>query len=97
MDDGRGARRGARPSEHLHRRQDHDVGLRLGDDGLSEGEISKLAGIGQHISMTERRAMTAERETADRLLAAYLALCLIAVPLIAMLLLGVIVRVVVRL
>jgi len=47
--------------------------LELGKDGLSEGEISKLAGIAQHISATERRAMLAERETSDRLLAEYLA------------------------
>ncbi|HEY9011502.1 MAG TPA: ribonuclease R [Devosia sp.] len=47
--------------------------LKLGDDGLSENEEAKLTGIAQHISMTERRAMAAERETADRLLAAFLA------------------------
>lgn len=47
--------------------------LGLGKDGLSENEISKLAGISQHISATERRAMLAERETADRLLAQFLA------------------------
>jgi len=47
--------------------------LRLGSDGLTEAEIGALAGIGQHISMTERRAMAAERETSDRLLAAFLA------------------------
>lgn len=47
--------------------------LGLGDDGLSEADESRLAGIGQHISATERRAMAAERETADRLLSQYLA------------------------
>ncbi|MEQ9636444.1 MAG: ribonuclease R [Devosia marina] len=47
--------------------------LNLGDDGLTEQEISKLTGIGQHISATERRAMLAERETSDRLLAQFLA------------------------
>jgi len=46
--------------------------LNLGNDGLSEGEITKLAAIAQHISSTERRAMAAERETADRLLAQFL-------------------------
>lgn len=46
--------------------------LKLGDDGLTEGEIAALQGIAQHISATERRAMMAERETADRLLAAFL-------------------------
>jgi len=47
--------------------------LGLGDDGLTENEGLKLAGIAQHISSTERRAMLAERETADRLLAQFLA------------------------
>jgi ribonuclease R len=47
--------------------------LKLGDDGLSEQEIGKLDGIAQHISSTERRAMIAERETSDRLLAYFLA------------------------
>jgi ribonuclease R len=47
--------------------------LSLGKDGLSEGEISKLPSIAQHISATERRAMIAERETKDRLLAQFLA------------------------
>jgi len=47
--------------------------LDLGGDGLTEQEAQKLAGIAQHISATERRAMLAERETSDRLLAQYLA------------------------
>jgi ribonuclease R len=47
--------------------------LGLGNDGLTENESIKLAGIAQHISATERRAMLAERETADRLLAQFLA------------------------
>lgn len=47
--------------------------LKLGDDGLSDAEMGKLDGIGQHISATERRAMAAERDTSDRLLAQYLA------------------------
>ncbi len=47
--------------------------LNLGDDGLKPGMESKLAGIGEQISMTERRAMMAERETSDRLLAYFLA------------------------
>lgn len=47
--------------------------LDLGADGLSEQEALKLPGIAQHISSTERRAMLAERETADRLLAQFLA------------------------
>jgi ribonuclease R len=45
----------------------------FGDDGLSDNEGLKLPGIAQHISATERRAMLAERETADRLLAQFLA------------------------
>ncbi|MCW5720562.1 MAG: ribonuclease R [Devosia sp.] len=47
--------------------------LGLGDDGLTDQEATKLSGIGQHISATERRAMLAERETSDRLLAQFLA------------------------
>lgn len=47
--------------------------LGLGDDGLTEQEASKLPGIAQHISATERRAMLAERETSDRLLSQFLA------------------------
>lgn len=47
--------------------------LDLGKDGLTDGEIAKLPGIAQHISSTERRAMLAERETIDRLLAQFLA------------------------
>ena len=47
--------------------------LGLGDDGQTDQEATKLPGIGQHISSTERRAMLAERETSDRLLAQFLA------------------------
>ncbi|MET3925347.1 ribonuclease R [Devosia sp. 2618] len=47
--------------------------LGFGDDGLTENEAVKLQGIAQHISATERRAMMAERETSDRLLAQFLA------------------------
>jgi ribonuclease R len=47
--------------------------LDLGKDGLTDGEISRLPTIAQHISQTERRAMLAERETSDRLLAQFLA------------------------
>ena len=46
--------------------------LGFGNDGLTDAEVSKLQGIAQHISSTERRAMLAERETADRLLAQFL-------------------------
>jgi ribonuclease R len=44
-----------------------------GPDGLTDAEMSELEEIAGHISDTERRAMAAERETADRLIAAYLA------------------------
>ena len=47
--------------------------LDLGQDGLTEGEMTRLPVIAQHISQTERRAMIAERETSDRLLAQFLA------------------------
>ncbi|MGV1013957.1 MAG: ribonuclease R [Methyloceanibacter sp.] len=47
--------------------------LGLGNDGLTDAEIGELDQIAQAISDTERRAMAAERETADRLIAAYLA------------------------
>ncbi len=47
--------------------------LGLGPDGLTDAEIGELDQISQAISNTERRAMAAERETADRLIAAYLA------------------------
>jgi ribonuclease R len=47
--------------------------LDLGPGGLSDGEMGELEGIADAISDTERRAMAAERDTADRLIAAYLA------------------------
>jgi ribonuclease R len=47
--------------------------LDFGNDGLSDAEIGRLPSIAQHISFTERRAMLAERETSDRLLAQFLA------------------------
>jgi ribonuclease R len=48
--------------------------LKLGDDGLApNADVSVLAEIGAAISATERRAMLAERETADRLIAHFLA------------------------
>ena len=46
--------------------------LNLGKDGLTDSEITRLPGIAEHISSTERRAMLAERETIDRLLAQFL-------------------------
>jgi ribonuclease R len=47
--------------------------LGLGKDGLPDIPPEGLAEIGARISATERRAMAAERETADRLIANYLA------------------------
>ena len=46
---------------------------RLGEGGLSDGEAAAMERIGESISMLERRAMEAERETIDRYVAAYLA------------------------
>ena len=49
-------------------------GLKLGADGLPEDvDVPALAEIAANISATERRAMKAERETADRLIAHFLA------------------------
>lgn len=45
---------------------------KLGDDGLSDAETAAMVRTGEHISMTERRAMEAERDTVDRYVAAYL-------------------------
>ena len=47
--------------------------LHLGDGALQDVEIGRLREIAQQISDAERRAMSAERETADRLIAAHLA------------------------
>ncbi|WP_208437939.1 ribonuclease R [Bartonella taylorii] len=46
--------------------------LKLGDDQLTEKQEQNLAEIAAQISLYERRAMTAERETIDRLVAHYL-------------------------
>jgi ribonuclease R len=43
-----------------------------GPDGLSPDEIDRLEDTARHISETERRSMAAERDTADRYLAAWL-------------------------
>ncbi len=43
-----------------------------GKDGLTADEIEQLGSTAEHISETERRSMTAERDTTDRYLAAYL-------------------------
>ena len=46
--------------------------LDLGKDGLPEGFESKLEAIGAEISTAERRAMLAERDTIDRLIALWM-------------------------
>jgi ribonuclease R len=47
--------------------------LGLGAGGLTDEEVQQLSQIAQAISEAERRAMAAERETNDRLIAGYLA------------------------
>ncbi|MGB3537844.1 MAG: ribonuclease R [Mesorhizobium sp.] len=47
--------------------------LGLGPDGLTPAEEARLEDVGALISAAERRAMKAERDTVDRLIAAYLA------------------------
>ena len=47
--------------------------LRLGPDGLTDGEAGQLDDVARSISEAERRAMAAERETNDRLIAFHLA------------------------
>jgi ribonuclease R len=46
---------------------------KLGPGGLSDGEAAAMEQIGTSISMLERRAMEAERDTIDRYVAAFLA------------------------
>src|SRR6202522_2200930 len=47
--------------------------LNLGPGGLNDMRAGELAEIAEHISGAERRAMAAERETVDRVVAAHLA------------------------
>ena len=47
-------------------------GLKLGGDGLSDKEMGRLSEVAEHISMTERRAMAAERDSTDRYVAAFM-------------------------
>ncbi|HUE63912.1 MAG TPA: ribonuclease R [Rhizomicrobium sp.] len=44
----------------------------LGDDGLTDREMSSLGTVAEHITMTERRAMAAERDSTDRYVAAFM-------------------------
>jgi ribonuclease R len=48
------------------------AGLRLGEGGLSGKDASKISEAAEHISMTERRAMAAERDSTNRYVAAYM-------------------------
>lgn len=47
--------------------------LKLGPGGLADEEMSELDSVGAQISQAERRAMAAERDTIDRLIAIHLA------------------------
>jgi ribonuclease R len=47
--------------------------LGLGTDGLSNADFEEMGALGEAISLTERRAMAAERDSTDRYLAAFLA------------------------
>lgn len=49
------------------------TGLKLGEGGLPTDAVAEFDDWGQHISMTERRASTAEREAVDRYVTAFLA------------------------
>ena len=46
--------------------------LNFGKDGLSDAELTRLSEIAEHISVTERRAMAAERDSVDRYVAAFM-------------------------
>lgn len=46
--------------------------LGLGKDGLTDREIAELPSIAEHVVMTERRSMAAERDAMDRYIAAFL-------------------------
>jgi len=46
--------------------------FQLGDDGLTDREMAALGSTAEHITMTERRAMAAERDSTDRYVAAFM-------------------------
>jgi ribonuclease R len=46
--------------------------MNFGPDGLEDGALARLKDTADHISMTERRAMAAERDSVDRYVAAYM-------------------------
>lgn len=48
-------------------------GLKLGTGALSDEELPRFAEIGEHISITERRAAHAERDAIDRYVTAFMA------------------------
>jgi len=45
----------------------------LGDGGMTDREMNTLGSVAEHITMTERRAMAAERDSTDRYVAAFMA------------------------
>ncbi|MBX3478907.1 MAG: ribonuclease R [Caulobacter sp.] len=47
--------------------------LGLGDDGLTDGDISQIKDTAERITFAERRSMAAERDATDRYVAAFLA------------------------
>ncbi|MBV8681908.1 MAG: ribonuclease R [Caulobacteraceae bacterium] len=47
--------------------------LGLGDDGLADADVRAIGETAEHVTMTERRAMAAERDATDRYVAAFLA------------------------
>lgn len=47
--------------------------LKLGEDGLTDGEEQRLDAIAEHITQTERQSMAAERDAASRYIASFLA------------------------
>src|SRR5690606_7092745 len=47
-------------------------GCRLGDDGLPQEYVEQFEQIAEHISLTERRSMQAERDAMDRFVAAFM-------------------------
>jgi ribonuclease R len=46
--------------------------LGLGKDGLTDREMAELPAIAEHVVLTERRSMAAERDAMDRYIAAFL-------------------------
>ncbi len=47
--------------------------LKLGDDGLTDQDVSQIKDTAERITFAERRAMAAERDATDRYVAAFLA------------------------